>query len=98
MTENEINERLKDWRILCGYETYEYYYDCRKVEKWCVTTSMEYFELNSLKPYETPIFIGSKEECEKWIEEHKKKTCGELVRHFDSSIDSSIIVSNQYEK
>lgn len=52
------------------HENFEY----RKIEKWCVTTQKEIFELDLLKSYETPIFVGSKKECEKWIKGYMNKT------------------------
>ena len=50
-------------------------YEYRRVEKQCVTTQREIFELDLLKSYETSIFIGSKENYEQYFkEEYTKKT------------------------
>ena len=41
--------------------------------KWCATTQRELIKLNLIKSYDTPIFVGTKEECKKFIKEHLNK-------------------------
>lgn len=50
-------------------------YEYRKVEKWYVVEFEDgHFQIENTKKYMDVLFEGSKEECEKWLEEHTKKT------------------------
>lgn len=75
------------------HENFEY----RKVEKWCVTTMKEIIKLDLLKSYDTPIFVGSKEDCEEWKKEHTKTWLEENYPIENFSLYSDICL-NEYKR